>query len=411
MQTDETNVNHKGTDAYTEDISAANEDYEKTNFAEYKQYEKKLDPQKRRQYANDLRFIERIEKLISKKVEYFAYFIGFLACFVVHVLYLILFKTYGIKEMAIFNIGSVIFYAVCIILIYRIKNRVYLVYLGFAEILVHATLATVYAGWKPDFGMFILMIVGVVFLMPNINTKIPYVLLFVSLVLYSSLRMIFWGPEKPVYELSDEVGNIFFLINSIVGMLVLVYMTVIYSVINHYSQSRIRVQNVRLNVLVNIDPLTQLTNRRAMNDSLKKIEASIRGTDKTYVIGIGDIDDFKNVNDIYGHACGDTVLKKIAAIISDNLPSNAVVARWGGEEFLFVIPSTDLKEGAACAENIVKTVAANVFEKDDKKFNVTMTFGVCEGTDGADPEKIINQADKRLYKGKNSGKNRTEYED
>ena len=188
----------------------------------------------------------------------------------------------------------------------------------------------------------------------------------------------------------------------------LVYVATIFTVINLYKGSLLRVQNDQLRVMASTDPLTRLSNRREMNRRLTEICA---GSDRRYVIGLADIDNFKKVNDTYGHDQGDTVLSAVAGIMTDSLSENGSASRWGGEEFLFIIPDAGTDEGLKYAESMIKAVSSKQFTSDGKTFSVTMTVGLCEGQQGDNIEKVINRADSRLYKGKHNGKNRVEYTD
>ena len=166
-------------------------------------------------------------------------------------------------------------------------------------------------------------------------------------------------------------------------------------------------QTKQLKDMASTDPLTKLNNRRAMN--LKLAEVSI--SSQKYVIGIGDIDNFKIVNDTYGHDMGDEVLKDVAKTIEETLPDNAAAGRWGGEEFLFVVPDIGIDAGKDIADKILKNISDMVFEHEGKTFSVTMTMGICEGVKDTSIDNMITKADARLYKGKNSGKNHTEFTD
>ena len=116
------------------------------------------------------------------------------------------------------------------------------------------------------------------------------------------------------------------------------------------------------------------------------------------------------MNDTYGHDTGDEVLSQVAALISQTLPEDASVARWGGEEFLFLIPGQDIVKGKEYADSIINAVRSHEFVADSKVFSVTMTIGICRGTSKDDIYKIISTADNRLYKGKHNGKAHTEFE-
>lgn len=364
------------------------------------------------QYKNDLLFIEKIEGIISNRFEFCAYIVGQTACLAAHVLYLILFAMNGIKGMAIFNIFSVLFYLTGLFLVPRIKERIIIVYASVIEIIIHASVATLFVGCKADFLMFLLMIIPLVFLMPNSNKTFPFVIMAVSLILYGILRIYYNDSSRAIYDIdSKTLSTAFYFINLVIGVFVLVFVTTIYYHTNKYTESKLRVQNEQLRLMASVDPLTKLSNRRAMNNALNEIRTACRNDKDKYVIGLGDIDDFKRVNDNYGHDFGDIVLSAIAEIIKESLPANSSVARWGGEEFLFAIPESELREGAEAAEKIIRAVAGHKFTCGNREFFVTMTFGVCEGSRDDNIDFVISRTDKRLYKGKNSGKNRVESTD
>jgi len=363
------------------------------------------------QYEKDVEYIAKIDGMLSKRVEFLAYFVALVACLAAHVLYFALFWTCGVKEMAIFNVGSICFYVSTIILAKRVKEKVNLVYGALTEIIVHATLATIFVGWQPNFAMFLLMIIPIAFLMPNKRKSVPFVIMGISISLYVALH--FWDSTfiSLRYEFEQDYwAVIFFVINAVIGVFVLVYVTYIYTLINLYQESKLRVQNEQLRIMANIDPLTKLNNRRAMGDVLKRIGSESSRSGKSYVLGLGDIDSFKKVNDMYGHDYGDLVLEGVANVIKEMVPGNGCAARWGGEEFLFVIPDSSLQEVAKKTEEILCAVRQMEFKKGEKSFFVTMTFGLseCTGLDGV--EAAISKADQFMYYGKNHGKDQVVYD-
>ncbi len=358
------------------------------------------------QYEKDLKFIEKYENMLSDKREFTMYLIGLAACLMAHVLYLVLFFSCKVRVMVIFNICSVIFYVLMLILAFKVQEKIYLVYASIIEIIIHAAVATVCVGCKPDFSMFLLMIIPLTFFMPVKNKAFPFVVLFVSLALYGVLRYIFHDPANALYDIENsDVATVLYVINIVIGTFVLVYVTFISTLYNRYTDSKLRVQNEQLRVLASVDPLTKLLNRRAMNEELKNISKASGTSRISYFVGLGDIDDFKMINDTYGHDFGDVVLQSIAGIIQSKVPEGGFVSRWGGEEFLFVIPETDMDAGVKISEDIIQTVRENEFVKFNNSFAVTMTIGTSEGLPDDYFDKVITRADNRLYKGKNSGKN------
>jgi two-component system, cell cycle response regulator len=152
------------------------------------------------------------------------------------------------------------------------------------------------------------------------------------------------------------------------------------------------------------DKLTGLFNRNKFDEFyIKEVKRSKRYNTNLSVI-IFDIDDFKMINDTYGHQIGDVVLKEISQIMSMHIREQDIAVRWGGEEFLILLPHTNI-DGAATVANKIKT---NIEEYDFTELNlkITASFGVSElGTDDTD-ESLILRTDKFLYEAKNSGKNK-----
>ena len=166
--------------------------------------------------------------------------------------------------------------------------------------------------------------------------------------------------------------------------------------------------NAYLNMLAKKDTLTELANRRDMMERIEREVLRFQRNRKIFSIAISDIDDFKKVNDKYGHGAGDIVLKKVAEIFRENVRKTDIVARWGGEEFLFLFPETDLSTAKTIVEKLRKLIEGLSFDYGGEKFQITTTFGLCvfDGTKKA--AEVIELADKSLYLGKRNGKNRVE---
>lgn len=156
-----------------------------------------------------------------------------------------------------------------------------------------------------------------------------------------------------------------------------------------------------------LDPLTGLFNRREMMARMmNEWERQLRKGNPFAVI-ISDIDNFKLINDTYGHDSGDYVLKMIALIMKDQVRGIDSPSRWGGEEFLLMLVETDLDGGKNVAERIRKYIENTAFIHKGTKILVTMTFGlsIYQGDDD-NIESCIKRADQALYEGKKQGKNR-----
>ena len=123
---------------------------------------------------------------------------------------------------------------------------------------------------------------------------------------------------------------------------------------------------------------------------------------------LADIDNFKKLNDTYGHLVGDDVLKVVANELGQNLRNIDIVGRWGGEEFIFILPDTDAKKAQLIVDRIRVNIANIPFTpaSTSKQFNVTVSFGISESSiDNIELEEILDKADKALYNAKINGRN------
>lgn len=159
-----------------------------------------------------------------------------------------------------------------------------------------------------------------------------------------------------------------------------------------------------LHRLSTIDPLTGLENRRSMSDRLKLERSRYERHARPLTMILGDIDYFKQINDQFGHSCGDDVLEEIGSIMKRSLREQDGVARWGGEEFLILLPETDGEGGRIVAEKIRSAVQEKPWKRSGKTVPVTITFGVATYR-GGEIDDVLVRADDALYAGKGSGRN------
>jgi len=154
------------------------------------------------------------------------------------------------------------------------------------------------------------------------------------------------------------------------------------------------------------DPLTGIANRRVFIDqaAVEMARSSRSGVPLSLVMM--DIDRFKEINDSYGHQIGDEVLKEIASRAKDELRGSDLLGRYGGEEFVTLLPDTTKEQAGQLAERLRKIIEAKSFGFDGVELKITASFGVAEfGGDGSTYEDMINIADQRLYKAKRDGRN------
>jgi len=170
----------------------------------------------------------------------------------------------------------------------------------------------------------------------------------------------------------------------------------------------LRKANHALKLISHTDHLTGIPNRRDIMEKIHYEMFRAQRTHKPFSFLFADIDKFKNFNDTYGHECGDVVLKTVAQVVRSTLRKPDYIARWGGEEFLVVLPETSIENATLVAERVRAAVAATEFSYGGHIFKVTITLGVSLFDHRLGIEYSINLADRALYRGKEAGRNRVE---
>jgi diguanylate cyclase (GGDEF)-like protein len=162
----------------------------------------------------------------------------------------------------------------------------------------------------------------------------------------------------------------------------------------------------RLNLLASTDTLTGLLNRRRMTDRIQKEMTVAREQQRPVSVLLLDIDQFKSINDEFGHGRGDAVIVAIGEILRVNVRQQDLVARWGGEEFLVLQPDAVLGSAHETAERVRRAVAQYLVRDELDPTPVTVTIGVAAWREGETLEETIHRADAALYVGKHEGRDR-----
>lgn len=161
----------------------------------------------------------------------------------------------------------------------------------------------------------------------------------------------------------------------------------------------------RLDLISKTDSLTGLYNRRYIIEKLENEFINYKKTKNKFSLIIADIDYFKNINDRFGHDCGDKVLKVVSQNLQDAVGERGFVSRWGGEEFLILLPETEIQDAYILADKIRKFSEEEIIQYNGIQVSITLTFGITLNEDYEMIDDTIKKADDALYKGKAKGRN------
>lgn len=236
----------------------------------------------------------------------------------------------------------------------------------------------------------VILIMLAVYLIPN---RWIYTV-SVSIVLYWGffLLSIFVIPVIELWE---------FLASCVYLLVILVFSGVTTWRLNYYKRIQY-LYNRRMSFYSTRDSLTRLYNRFKFEHELQKVIYLARRYHQPFSLIFYDIDDFKRINDQYGHLMGDVVLATQAQLISQNIRECDIYARWGGEEFIIVLPNTVLEGALDVTRKIKRLIAEYPFEVG----SITCSFGVTSFTELDDKHSLIHRVDSLLYRAKQAGKNR-----
>lgn len=323
----------------------------------------------------------------------------------VDVLLLFLFHYLGSPLLAWINILSVAIYLSAYQLLQRGRNRLAVGLMRF-EVLAHSTLGVLMLGWQSGAYYYMLLFIPLIIASakPQRAFKVVAVLwlYYIGLFLASTLWL------HPIQPISNEATITMHAFSITVVFVMLAYLSHLYIRAVYRAQDRLRHQ-------ASTDALTGLCNRHQIleigSEALNKYEADAT----PFSIIIADIDYFKKINDTYGHEGGDHVLRAISGLLHDALRPQDVAARWGGEEFLVILPGTNIREALEVAERLRQRVHCSPIALELSNTHievpVSLTLGVSQYRRSERLDECIARADKGLYRGKELGRNRVEPEE
>ena len=338
----------------------------------------------------------KISLYISQKIIVFS-------LLAVHTFYLVIFCLMGEEILAVANILSVSIYLFALkILFDSEENNKIVMFILQVEILLHASLCVFILGLGWGFEiLFLTSTISLFFL----SVSFKMLSRLISLLDIAAFLLFYLVIDIPVKD-DTLYKEIFFVFNLTASCVFAVLTSFLLESSNLFIFLGILEEKESAKAVFNHDPLTGLLNRASMQQIFRQ-KNLFDGND--FAIVMCDIDNFKKINDTYGHDWGDKVLKEIARALQDTFRENDHICRWGGEEFLVILPEVKT-EDVKKVETRLGTRIAQVKLPD--KSSVTMTFGLVLCANGVitDIDTVINKADKKLYEGKKNGKDRIEYE-
>lgn len=315
----------------------------------------------------------------------------------VDVAFFFIFLMLGSPVLAWINVISVAMYVYAYRLFGQRRNRLAIMLIR-TEVLVHAGLGTVLIGWESGFHYFLLMFIPALFV--TMRARSAWILVGCMWVYYVGLDVLMWyiEPLQPISSHALLAVHIFNL-TVVFGMfayLALFYVTTVTRA--HKGLAR----------MATTDSLTGLFNRRHIIALTEKELARHHRRPSNLTFLLMDVDHFKQINDRYGHDLGDRVLGAVSQVLREQMREQDFIGRWGGEEFLAILPATDIEQAAATAERIRLKIEQLVVAVDGKKISVTLSIGISQYRSEELLSSAIARADEALYKGKAGGRNRVE---
>lgn len=315
----------------------------------------------------------------------------------IHIAFIGLFHAAGVTLLAGVNVASVL----CYVLAFAVLRRGQ-VLAGIStmagEVVAHAVLASVLIGWDSGFHYYIILVVPVVLLSTLASWRVKLPLAAGVLALYVGLAAVLRNSRVP-YPLERFMLDGLHLFNVATMLVLLAALASYYFILINRAEAALR-------RMATTDPLTQLSNRRHLLAAGQAEVGRLQRYGRPLAVILADVDHFKAINDRHGHDVGDAVLCAVSRALQRGLRNIDHVGRWGGEEFLMLLPETSLDGALQLAERLRQDVSRLRPSPEGDEVALTMTFGVAAVQPGDTLEEAIARADHALLGGKRDGRNR-----
>lgn len=320
--------------------------------------------------------------------------------FIGHLWFIVLFLILNIPFIAAYNVVSCIIFYTCLKL-HGKKKYVGAFLLGALEVVVHSSLCALLIGWNSGFHYFIVAVIpfGIVLPVLSIAKK-----LIIGVFLMSIYGVVYFATASIPSIHSLNPGIITFLNFSNIAITFGAFTFLV-----HYFSEASKKAEEEIWELSRTDYLTGLFNRRGVIEHLEALWAEFLRFQRPFALVIGDIDNFKLINDTLGHTAGDEVLKYCSNLLIKHLRKSDIVARWGGEEFLILLHDTNRAGLEKAGQKILETFRMEQFSYQGIVLDIRITLGgtwCCSQTKPTGIPELIHKADGGLYQGKDQGKDR-----
>jgi diguanylate cyclase (GGDEF)-like protein len=309
-----------------------------------------------------------------------------------HAAFVPLFFALDLDHLALFNVFSVALWVVAKFVNERSRCTLAM-WLIYVEVVGHALLAVATLGWLSGFQYYLIPLIPFVMFNDRLRAPIALAASLVVLCVFAALSA--FAPAESALAVRFPVRYV----NMVVPFLAL-------GLVSYYFRLASTDAERRLERMASTDPLTGLLNRRSMTARMKEEEARHLRTGAPFALILADVDHFKRINDAHGHAVGDRVLSGVAALLHQALRTQDAAARWGGEEFLLLLPDTELGGAEEVAARLQRDVQQNLAELRGMPSGVTLTFGVAAYAPVESVDACLKAADDALYRGKAEGRDR-----
>ncbi|MCR5219220.1 GGDEF domain-containing protein [Treponema sp.] len=315
-----------------------------------------------------------------------------LLCLSVHVFYVGVFAILQCWIPSFINMMSAIIY-IWLAFIKRPVTEGSIV-IAYIEINIFSVACSLFTGGAFGFLFFVVGTFSIIFYLTPSFKKVHLLFHLIGLASCIAIVTLWWYKIFLIPELFNKlIGYSFYF-----SILNLCFISLAIFITSYFFMRDLRKTRERLDYNVNHDLLTGLYNRRYA-------EEYIASHNINFAIGMLDIDDFKQINDMYGHHMGDMVLKTVSNIFTGSLNSQQFAVRWGGEEFILLFPEYTVSQAQKEIRDICHKISQTQIEDDGVRVSVRLTAGVCDGSSRTF-EAAVRNADNLLYYGKRHGKNR-----